>query len=84
MKWSINILLCIITFCNGRGLNAGLHITIKGKISQNDAADLIKYLKEKYNYKIDFSTWYPVSKNEFIPLKRSNIQETIADFFNNK
>lgn len=71
----------IMIFCDNRGLNAGIHISIKWKVSQHDANELIKYLKNKYEFEIDPFTG---NINNMREINRWNIQETVMNFFNNK
>lgn len=61
--------------------SACLMISIKGKISNEDAKDLIKYLKDNTNLKFDP---FRYCINDYHSINWTNIQETIIKYFNNK
>ena len=74
-----------MTISTERWINPWINIVIKGKVSQQDAVELVNYLKNEYCFDFEPINWRPRNKyDNTIQLKRTNIQETIMNFFNNK
>lgn len=71
----------IIVFGYERWITWSINIGIKGKVSQQDAIDLLKNLSDKNILKFDVRNWLI---NNGKQLSGEIIQKEVADFFNNK
>lgn len=56
-------------------------ISVKGMISQEDAKNLVKYLRENTNLKFDPFSYHI---KDFNQISRENMQEQVIKYFNNK
>ena len=73
----------IICFHNDRWLSWAVNIWIKGKVSQQDARNLLNYLQKNNILEINPLNW-KISENTIQNLNATTIQNAIIKYFNEK